>query len=121
MREDFVVDFGDFRAMAQLTDPESGVAPFPVVLLVAGSGPADLDATISGLDGKPSSRLLRDSSDVLTRQGYATMRYNKHYVKRATDHPDEGDYAGKVSPRQLQSDFERVYVTIRADSQLDPS
>src|SRR5678815_2443292 len=65
-REDFTVDFGDFRARAQLTYPEAGAAPFPLVILVAGSGPADLDVTIAGQDGQVSSRLFRDISDYLT-------------------------------------------------------
>jgi uncharacterized protein len=120
-REDFTVDFGNFRARAQLTYPEAATAPLPVVILVAGSGPADLDVSIAGQDGKVSHRLFHDISDALTFRGYATVRYNKRLVKSATDHPSEEEYEQRVTPKQLQSDLERVYATIRAHPRIDPS
>lgn len=120
-REDFTVDFDGFRARAQLTYPEAGTAPFPLVILVAGSGPADMDVTLAGPDGKAAHRLFHDISDHLTLRGYATVRYNKRHVKSATEHPGEEDYAGKVTPQQLQADLVRVYETVAAHPRIDPS
>lgn len=67
VRQDFVVQFADFQARGQFTFPEGGTPPYPTVILVAGSGPADMDASLAGADGKLQTRLLRDISDTLTR------------------------------------------------------
>jgi hypothetical protein len=54
-----------------LTLPEKGEGPFPVVLLLHGSGPNDRDETIG--PNKP----FRDIAHGLARQGIATLRYDK--------------------------------------------
>jgi dienelactone hydrolase len=120
-REDFTVDFGDFRARAQLTYPVDATTPLPAVFLVAGTGPADMDVTIAWQDGKFSHRLFRDISDSLTLRGYATVRYNKRYVKSATDHPSEEEYPHRVTPQQLQADLDRVYAIISTHPRIDRS
>jgi uncharacterized protein len=120
-REEIAVDFGDFRARGQITYPDDRRGPFPTVILIAGSGPADMDVTIAGPDGRPGMRLFRDISDSLTRQGYATVRYNKRYVRSATDHPGEAEYDRRVTPQQLSADFARVYALAGAHPRIDPS
>lgn len=58
-----------------------GHGPFPAVVLVAGSGPQDLDETIG--PNKP----FRDMADGLAKVGIASLRYDKRAF----------DYAAKVS------------------------
>ena len=69
-RQALTIDFGDFQTKAELTFPASSAAPLPTVILIPGSGPEDLDASISSFDmlGKPVklSSIFRDISDTLT-------------------------------------------------------
>ncbi len=55
---------------AMLTRPE-GDGPFPAVVLVAGSGPGDMDETVG--PNKP----FRDIAIGLAKQGIATLRFDK--------------------------------------------
>ena len=64
----------------------AGAGPFPAVVMVAGSGPNDMDETIG--PNKP----LRDIADGLARVGIATLRYDK----RTFDHPN--GWGGKSGP-----------------------
>ena len=54
-----------------LTRPDKGEGPFPVVVLLHGSGPNDRDETIG--PNKP----FRDLAHGLAREGIATLRYDK--------------------------------------------
>lgn len=45
-RVGFAVDLGDFETAAELTYPAGQTGPFPTILLIAGSGPADMDFTL---------------------------------------------------------------------------
>ncbi len=65
-----------------LTLPTSE-GPFPVVLLIAGSGPIDRDETV--FDHKPFLVL----ADYLTRQGIAVLRYDKRGCEKSTGNYDE--------------------------------
>jgi dienelactone hydrolase len=49
----------------------AGKGPFPAVVLVAGSGPNDLDETVGG------SKPFRDIAEGLARAGIASLRYDK--------------------------------------------
>jgi uncharacterized protein len=68
-----------------LTRPH-GTGPFPVVLLITGSGPQDRDETVT--THKPFLVL----SDHLTRQGLAVLRVDDRGVGKST-----GDYAASTS------------------------
>jgi pimeloyl-ACP methyl ester carboxylesterase len=65
-----------------LTLPASK-GPFPVVILIAGSGPIDRDETVYG--HKPFLVL----ADYLTRQGIAVLRYDKRGCGKSTGHYDD--------------------------------
>ena len=58
---------------AALTLPDN-VEKAPVVILVAGSGPADLNETIGAAENTP----LKDIAHGLADQGIASLRFNKH-------------------------------------------
>jgi len=75
-----------------LTLPTSK-GPFPVVLLIAGSGPIDRDETVFG--HKPFLVL----ADYLTRQGIAVLRFDKRGCGRSTGNYDKAtsqDFADDV-------------------------
>jgi len=91
----------------------AGIGPFPAVVLVAGSGPQDMDETIG--PNKP----LRDIVEGLARAGIASLRYDK----RTFDHPestknmvidaevtDDAVTAAQLLARQKAVDPQRVFV-----------
>lgn len=59
----------------------SGKAPFPVVLIIAGSGMTNRDGNTEGLSGK--SDALRLLADGLARNGIASLRYDKRGVGKS--------------------------------------
>ena len=121
-RQVFTIDFGDFQTRAELTVPRSGAAPLPTVILIPGSGPEDMDATISGFDmlGKPAklSNIFRDISDSVTPSGFAVLRYNKHYVMGPGQF-DAQKYYTKVDMQQMLEDAENVLEAARANPRVD--
>jgi alpha-beta hydrolase superfamily lysophospholipase len=59
----------------------SGKEPFPVVLIIAGSGPTDRDGNTVGLSGK--SDCLRLLAEGLAKNGIASLRYDKRGVGKS--------------------------------------
>ena len=73
---DMVIDLGNgIQTNAQLTFPAVGNGPFPGVLLVHGTGPTDMNETLSP-DVKPFWQI----SQYLTERGFAVLRYDKRGV-----------------------------------------
>lgn len=83
VREPFEVDLGGWTSQAEIVHPDAngphGAGPWPLVLLVAGNGPHDMDATLPGPDGPV--RLFGELADVLAARGCAVVRYHKRFVK----------------------------------------
>lgn len=83
---DHPVQVGTYQLDGTLVTPAEGTAAREVVaLLVAGSGPQDMDETI----GKAGNKPLRDLADALAGLGISSLRYNKRYQQRpdtAGDH-----------------------------------
>jgi dienelactone hydrolase len=73
---ELVVESSDLKLPAVLTVPE-GPGPFPVVVLVHGSGPHDQDETVA------ANAPFRDLAEGLAARGVATLRY----VKRTKQYP----------------------------------
>ncbi len=73
---ELVVATGNIRLPATLTLPE-GPGPFPVIVLVHGSGPHDRDETIA------ANAPFRDLAEGLSKRGVGTLRY----VKRTRQSP----------------------------------
>lgn len=94
----------------------AGAGPFPAVVLVAGSGPNDMDETVAG--NKP----LKDIAEGLARAGIASLRYDKRtrdYAAKAAGDPhftidaevtDDALTALRLLAKQKQVDPRRVFV-----------
>jgi len=83
VRVPFTVDLGGWTSAAELVHPAAGgphgPAPHPLVLLIHGNGPHDMDVTLPGPDG--GTKLFLQIADVLAARGCAVVRYHKRFVK----------------------------------------
>src|ERR1051326_7336820 len=84
-----VIDLGNgVKTNAQLTYPAVGKGPFPGVLLVAGTGPEDMNETmdIIHIDNKtgqktyPPSQPFFQIAQYLSERGFAVLRYDKRAI-----------------------------------------
>jgi uncharacterized protein len=76
-------NFGDgWVAKGQFVYPAGKAGPFPIVILIPGSGPNDMNHTIpeqaAGIPG--GSAMFRDIAYHLAQQGFATVRYHKRGI-----------------------------------------
>ncbi len=117
-RENFQVDLGDFQTAAQLTYPAGQTGPFLTVILVHGSGPADMDFTLRDFTNKPLSHIFKDIADSLALHGIATVRYNKHYVT-APGQYDKDKFATLTLERMYQ-DLKAVQEITVKNPKVDP-
>lgn len=82
-RQPFTVDLGGWTSAAELVHPAAGgphgSGPWPLVLLIHGNGPHDMDATLPGPAGP--TKLFGIIADVLAARGFAVVRYHKRFVK----------------------------------------
>ncbi|MBL8747777.1 MAG: alpha/beta hydrolase [Planctomycetes bacterium] len=83
VRAPFAVDLGGWTSAAEVVHPDPagahGRGPWPVVLLVHGNGPHDMDVTLSGPDGP--TKMFASIADALAARGFAVVRYHKRFVK----------------------------------------
>jgi dienelactone hydrolase len=118
--EDFTLTFGDFQSKAELTYPEGESGPFPTVILIAGSGPEDMNAAICapGSSTPLSSNFKTISSD-LSSHGFAVLRYDKRYVTG----PCQTDYQkfATLTLQQMLADAETVLKTVEGNPKVDKS
>lgn len=119
-RQDFTVDLGDFQTPAEITYRPGATGPLPTVVLIAGSGPADMDFTLYSPDGSGTviSHIFRDIGNNLPQHGYAVVRYNKHYVTAA----NQVDWAkfGTLDLNQMLTDAGKVVDAIKSNPLVDP-
>ena len=94
------------RLAGTLTLPE-GDGPFPVAILISGSGPQDRDETIMG--HKP----FLVWADALTRRGVAVLRYDDRGVAGST-----GDFAAGTSA-DFATDVEAALAFLAARHDID--
>ncbi|MGW8318680.1 MAG: alpha/beta hydrolase family protein [Candidatus Promineifilaceae bacterium] len=100
-----------------------GAGPFPVVLIIAGSGPTDRDGNSAGLPGKNNS--LKLLAAALLSEGIATLRYDKRGIAAsaaAAPKEDEMHFETLVADAsawlsQLQDDPRFNLVTIIGHSE----
>ncbi|MFO0601020.1 MAG: alpha/beta fold hydrolase [Myxococcaceae bacterium] len=88
VEEQSVVVGDDFKLPATLIVP-AGDGPFPVVILVHGSGPNDRDETLGA--NKP----FKDLAYGLAAKGIATLRYDKRTLKYPGQFPSTKPYGLK--------------------------
>jgi pimeloyl-ACP methyl ester carboxylesterase len=100
-------DAKDVSLAATLTKPE-GPGPYPVVMLVSGSGQQDRDETIFG--HKPFLVI----ADALTRRGIAVVRYDDRGWGESTGDPTTGTTA------DFASDALAVLRFVAARPDIDP-
>ena len=134
-------DFGDgWVADGQITYPSSGTGPFPVVILVHGSGLNDMDETIgeaeSGIKG--GAKIFQPIAYYLATRGFAVVRYNKRGViglgpqvstdtkftapaKPDTQYTQDADFVLKQTLKNPLVDPTRVIMLGHSEGTLDVS
>ena len=78
-----VIDLGNgVKTNAQLTLPAVGKGPFPGVLLIHGTGPADKNETLGLVhkNGPTPDQPLLQIAQYLSERGFAVLRYDKRGV-----------------------------------------
>jgi pimeloyl-ACP methyl ester carboxylesterase len=116
--ESLSLDFGDFTAKAQLDYP-TWRKNAPVVVLIPGSGPEDMNADVPGADRKPLSHIFLDLANSLTARGFAVMRYNKHYVTSPTE-IDYASYYTKLDLPGMLRDAGTVLAAAKSNPHVNP-
>ncbi len=108
-RQPFTFTNGDVTLAGTLTLPE-GEGPFPALLLISGSGQQDRDEAIPTV---PGYRPFRQIADLLTRQGFAVLRYDDRGVGDST-----GD-ALQATSADFADDAEAGLRALLADRNID--
>jgi uncharacterized protein len=99
---------GGFSLAGTLTYPNSG-GPFPVVIMVTGSGPQDRNEELLG--HKPFLVI----ADYLTRQGIAVLRYDDRGIGASGGNYSDGTTYDFASDAQAAFDF------LKTHPKIDPS
>ncbi|WP_141692307.1 alpha/beta hydrolase family protein [Nocardia brasiliensis] len=110
------ISFGDFVAEAELMIP--GKEPAPLVVLVGGSGPEDMNGDDASEGGTSRGHLFADIARSLADQGFATLRYNKHYVHGIGD--IDPRFGTELTMPQLVADVRSAVEAGVRDPRIDP-
>jgi pimeloyl-ACP methyl ester carboxylesterase len=112
---DLVIDLGNgTQTNAQLTIPAVGKGPFPGVLLVAGSGPIDMNVTISP-DVKPFWQIAQ----YLSERGFVVLRYDKRGIG-ANGTIIDSNVWGNVTFDSLKNDAAKALNALIEQPEADP-
>jgi pimeloyl-ACP methyl ester carboxylesterase len=118
-RQALTIHFDDFDAPAELTYPAEGDGPFPTLILIAGSGTEDMDASICSFGAaEPLSQNFRLIAEELPAHGFAVLRYNKHYVTGPCQ-ADFAQYYANVDLPLLLEDAGLVLAAAQANELVD--
>ena len=112
---DLVIDLGNggLKTNAQLTLPAVGNGPFPGVLLVHGSGPVDMNETLS-----PDSKPFWQIAQYLSERGFAVLRYDKRGVG-ANSQIIDYDTWGNLTFDNLKNDAEIALGVLTQQPEVD--
>jgi uncharacterized protein len=111
---DLVIDLGNgTQTNAQLTIPAIGNGPFPGVLLVHGSGPVDMNETLS-----PDSKPFWQIAQYLSERGFAVLRYDKRGVG-ANSQIIDYDTWGNLTFDGLKNDAEIALGVLTQQPEVD--
>jgi uncharacterized protein len=116
--EDLTLQLGDFESKAQLTYPSKPTGLLPAVLLIHGSTPMDMNATVQW-NGQTVSSIFKQLSDGLSRRGFAVLRYNKRYVTGAGQ-ADMARYYG-LQLQDFLSDARVALQALKTNPLIDPA
>lgn len=113
---DMIVDFGNgILTNAQLTFPAVGKGPFPGVLLIHGSGPTDMNGTLS-LTSKP----LGEISDYLSERGFAVLKYDKRGIGQYGEIIDQSVWKN-ITVFDLIGDAKKALSVLIQQPEVDPN
>jgi pimeloyl-ACP methyl ester carboxylesterase len=105
---------------AQLTLPTVGDGPFPAVLLIHGSGPADMDGYIppelSGTEN--GARIFLQIAEYLSERGFVVLRYDKRGIGENATIIDFNVF-GNATVQRLQNDAEVALDMLMQQPEVD--
>jgi uncharacterized protein len=111
-----VIDLGNgIKTNAQLTYPVVGKGPFPAVLLVHGSGPTDMNESLTK-NVKPFWQI----SQYLSERGFAVLRYDKRGVGANHTIIDSNIFANATF-NDLKQDAEKALAILINQPEVDPN
>ena len=103
----FANDSAHISLSGTLTLPQ-GPGPFPVAILLGGSGPHDRDETIEG------HRPFLVLADHLTRKGIAVLRFDKRGVGKSTGNYDQ------ATTQDFAADAQSAVAYLKTRKEIDP-
>jgi hypothetical protein len=108
------------QTRAQLTLPAVGDGPFPALLLIHGSGAADMDGYIPPeLSGtETGARIFLQIAEYLSERGFVVLRYDKRGVGENATILDPAVF-GNVTVHQLQRDAEVALDVLMQQPEVD--
>jgi uncharacterized protein len=117
--DDFTITLGDgWQTKAKLSYPANQAGPFPTVILVHGSGPNDLDHTITPPGAaRPVSTNFLAIGNYFAARGVAVLRFNKRYVSDPGQ--VDGEKFGKLNLADHVADLEAVFAFARQNPKVD--
>jgi uncharacterized protein len=124
---DMVIDLGNgLKTNARLNLPSNGDGPFPGVLLVPGSGTADMNETagyvhIDNETGSiiyPPGRPFFDIAEYLSERGFAVLQYDKRGIGANLTVLDSNVW-GNVTVDELKKDAEKALNVLIQQPKVD--
>jgi alpha-beta hydrolase superfamily lysophospholipase len=116
IHRDLIIDLGNgIRTNAQLTMPAVGNGSFPGVLLVAGSGPIDMDSTLS-----PNAKPFLQIAQYLSERGFAVLRYDKRGVGANSQIIDQNVW-DNATFNDLKNDAITALNVLATQPEVDPN
>jgi uncharacterized protein len=116
--QDLTLKLGNFDSKAQLTYPSKPKGLLPAVLLIHGSTPMDMNASVQW-NGQTVSSIFKQLSDGLSQRGFAVLRYNKRYVT-SVGQVDLAAYYG-LRLQDFLSDARVALRALQTNVLIDPS
>ena len=125
---DMVIDLGNgLKTNARLNLPANDDGPFPGVLLVHGSGPLDMNATVGlvRIDNEtgsiiyPPSRMFFEIAQYLSERGFAVLQYDKRGVGANFTLLDSNVW-GNITIDALKQDAEKALDVLIQQPEVDP-
>lgn len=108
------------QTRAQLTLPAIGGGPFPAILLIHGSGEADMDGYIPPeLSGtEDGARIFLQIAEYLSERGFVVLRYDKRGIGENATILDANVY-GNTTVQSLQNDAEVALDVLLQQPEVD--